>query len=317
MVLRALGMSHVKQVGVSGVDAATASAGVRETKKPALGCPKTGLCAGKVVGRGPRCGGCKYPIREQTVADQGVFANSGSRILELSPHLSLVPSPMAVPYARTQKESPTMSTSSRRRAVTSVGVLLAGLSAGSLGAHHAQAAFIGCRSDPIVILSNGVVLDLSANIADDVSDIKQISYVLQAPQGVTVLDAISTDGPVGYRENFQLQSSGKSGGQAGVYQVQVQVKAHSKDVSVTAVIAGGDADALGITPDMVSPGATSFTPVDADDAQKHTKKGPSAPVVLPSTVIDSLNAWAQSAAWTTTASTTGTADKGLVAVISL
>ncbi|MGH2344088.1 MAG: hypothetical protein ACRDG4_02605, partial [Chloroflexota bacterium] len=169
----------------------------------------------------------------------------------------------------------------------------AGLSAYPLGGNSAQAGFMGCRSDPIVILSNGVVLDLSVSIADDVADVQQISYVLLVPQGVSLLRAISTDGAVGYRERFNFRSGGKAGA-AGMYQLQVQVHTRAKNVGVAAVIAGGDADSLGITPEMVSPGATSFTPVDMNDAQKHGRKGPSAPATLPSTVTDALNAWAQS-----------------------
>ena len=218
-------------------------------------------------------------------------------------------------------------------------LLIAGLGAGLLGAPGAHAAFMGCRSDPIVILSNGVVLDLSAYIADDVSDVQSISYTLHAPQGVSVLRAISTDGAVGYREKFRFESDGEISGAAGVYTVEVKVQTRSENISVTATIAGGDAATLGITPEMVSLGATTFTPVDANDARKPgpkgsdgqgpkgpdgqgpkgTKgtKGPNAPAVLPATVTSALNAWAQSAPWAVTASATSTGDEELKAVISL
>ncbi len=206
-------------------------------------------------------------------------------------------------------------------------LLVAGLVAGLLGAADARAAFIGCRSDPLVILSNGVVLDLSANIVDDVTDVQSISYTLHAPKGVLLLRAISTDGPVGYREQFKFRADTKFSGTGGVYEVDVQVRTHAKNISVTATIAGGDAATLGITPDMVSAGA-SFKPVDANDARKpgpkdrrgHGPKGPkgsNAPVVLPATVTSALNAWALSAAWTVTASATSTADRGLAASITL
>jgi hypothetical protein len=196
-------------------------------------------------------------------------------------------------------------------------LLTAGLGAGLLGASSAHAAFIGCRSDPIVILSNGVVIDLSANIADDVHDVQSITYVLHVPKGVSLLRSISTDGPVGYQEQFNFQPDSKLSGPAGVYQVELQVQTRSKHIGVTATIAGGDAGTLGITPGMVSPGATTFTPVDANDAGKHGGKGPSAPPSLPATVTSALNTWAQSAAWAMSTSATATTDQHLNAVISL
>jgi len=207
-------------------------------------------------------------------------------------------------------------------------LLTVGLGAGLLGASGARAAFIGCRSDPIVILSNGVVLELSANIADDVTDVQSISYILHAPKGVSLLRSLSTDGPVGYREKFQFKADSKLSGSAGVYEVDLKVQTRSKNISTTATIAGGDAAALGITPEMVTPGATSFTPVDANDARKPGDKGPHGHgakgskgsarlTVLPATVTAALNAWAQSAPWAVTASATSTRNKGLVAMITL
>jgi hypothetical protein len=215
-----------------------------------------------------------------------------------------------------------MAKSFKNRTALAACVLTAGLGAGLLGAHDTRAAFIGCRSDPIVILSNGVVLDLSADIVDDVSDVQQVNYVLHAPKGVSLLRSISTDGPVGYREHFNFQPDSKLSGTGGTYELDMQIQGRAKNISVTATIAGGDAAALGITPDMVTPGATSFVPVDANDAKGPGPKGPKGPAALPDaplpdTVISAIATWAQSAPWAVTASATSTAAKGLSATVTL
>jgi hypothetical protein len=88
----------------------------------------------------------------------------------------------------------------------------------------------------IVILSNGGVLDLGANIADDVSDVRSITYVLHVPKGVSLLRSISTDGPVGYQERFNFQPDSKLSGPVGVYQVELQVQTRSKHIGMTATI---------------------------------------------------------------------------------
>jgi hypothetical protein len=215
-----------------------------------------------------------------------------------------------------------------RNAPLAACLLIVGLGSGLPAASDARAAFIGCRSDPIVIFSNGVVLDLGANIADAVTDVQSIGYTLHAPRGVSLLRSISTDGPVGYRERFMFKADSRFSGTGAVYEVDVKVHTRAKNVRVTATIAGGDAAALGITPDMVTAGAGTFTPVDANDARKPDPKGPRghdpkgakgsiALTVLPATVTMALNAWALSAPWAVTASATATIDKGLVAVVTL
>jgi hypothetical protein len=66
----------------------------------------------------------------------------------------------------------------------------------------AHAEIVGCRSDPVVTLSNGVTFDLSATIDDAASDVQQTLYVLHAPVGTQVVSVVGTDSLVGLTEHF-------------------------------------------------------------------------------------------------------------------
>src|SRR5439155_10658200 len=70
--------------------------------------------------------------------------------------------------------------------------LSAGLLATSLIAPDAHAHVGGCRSDPIVTLSNGNTLDLSAVVSDTATDVQQVSYTLHAPAGTSVTREVDT-----------------------------------------------------------------------------------------------------------------------------
>jgi hypothetical protein len=56
----------------------------------------------------------------------------------------------------------------------------------------AYAALGACRSDPLVILSDGTILDVSAEIEVDVSKVETIEYVVHGPAGVSLVASIST-----------------------------------------------------------------------------------------------------------------------------
>jgi hypothetical protein len=58
--------------------------------------------------------------------------------------------------------------------------------------HPAAAADPGCRSDPIVLLSNLTTLDLSADIAADLSDVITVDYTLHLPSEVQAVLVLST-----------------------------------------------------------------------------------------------------------------------------
>lgn len=198
------------------------------------------------------------------------------------------------------------------RAAIGAALLAAGLLAAPLGSPHAHAV-VACRSDPIVVLSNGVVLDLSADIADDVSDVTSVRYTLHGPFGVWVMRAISTDGPVGYDEGFAYIPDAP----VGVYQDETVVTTGADSVNVTATVAGGYASTLGVTPGMV--GLKSWVTTTQTTKKKAPPQPKGAPTLstLPAKVTASLSDWASAAAWSSTASAQGLSGETLSATVSM
>lgn len=144
------------------------------------------------------------------------------------------------------------------RAALGAGLLSAALLGSPLGSSHAH-AMSACRSDPIVVLSNGAVLDLSAIIDDDITDISQVRYVLHAPAGTWVVSAIPTDGLMGYKEVFEFHADSPSSGSQGVYTSDAQVTTGTQGVAVTATIAGAHASLRGTLPALLALKLSSLT----------------------------------------------------------
>ena len=225
------------------------------------------------------------------------------------------------------------------RAVLGAGLLAAGLLASPLESYHAH-AMSACRSDPIVVLSNGVVLDLSATIGIDVSnidEIAQISYTLHAPAGTTVAKVVSTDGDVNYKEQFTLDTDSPS----GVYGVDtlvttLPITGGATPPAVTAAIEGGYASALGVSPAVVGLKAWTTTsaatatspqgkaghaqkgaPAGQDSQAASASQGSQLVTTLPDKMNDFLNNWAANAAWSATASSDGQAGQTVTASVNL
>ncbi len=55
---------------------------------------------------------------------------------------------------------------------------------------HARLAM--CRSDPLVLLSDGTVLDISADIGALLWDVEDVHYDLHIPKGLSVVVSVST-----------------------------------------------------------------------------------------------------------------------------
>lgn len=73
-----------------------------------------------------------------------------------------------------------------------VNVVLAGMALSSTHAPVAQATIFGCRTDPVVVLSDGTVLDVTVAIDTDVSNVQEIRYIVHGPPNVQLVAAIST-----------------------------------------------------------------------------------------------------------------------------
>ena len=87
----------------------------------------------------------------------------------------------------------------RRRVV---GLILSSCALVSLSAGPAAlASGSGCRTDPIVVFTNGTVVDISTNIAADIARVDHVEYTLHAPAGSQVARVIYTPGA---RETLQF-----------------------------------------------------------------------------------------------------------------
>jgi hypothetical protein len=71
-----------------------------------------------------------------------------------------------------------------------------------LMAQQVGAAGIFCRSDPVVILSNGVVMDFGASIETLPWNVQEVHYELHVPVGVNLIASIHTPTWIGTVESF-------------------------------------------------------------------------------------------------------------------
>jgi len=111
-----------------------------------------------------------------------------------------------------------------------VAILSATVLACSLVAPDAHAATGACRSEPVVILSNGYTLDINATIQDDASDVQSVNWIVNMPSGVRVVGTPVDNGKVlGPKDHYSYSSNGP----AGSYSVGVSAVTGTK-VSMSA-----------------------------------------------------------------------------------
>lgn len=95
---------------------------------------------------------------------------------------------------------------------------------------NVSAGWAQCRSDPVVILSNGLTLDLSADIGVFLWNVQQVDYVLHVPQGVTLVASIATPAWPTAIETFTLYSDTPP----GEYRSETTVYTTQGNAAVTA-----------------------------------------------------------------------------------
>jgi hypothetical protein len=92
---------------------------------------------------------------------------------------------------------------SRTLRVAAVAALLwSALLAFALGPDKALAS--GCRTDPVVVLTNGAQLQFGADIATSYSNVQSVVYTIHAPAGSAVALIIYSDNPLGSVERVQF-----------------------------------------------------------------------------------------------------------------
>jgi hypothetical protein len=74
-----------------------------------------------------------------------------------------------------------------------------------LSTTNAFAALVRCRTDPIFVLSNGVVISVTPDIGTASANVRNISYVLHVPAGVTVRNVAYTAVNLRIPEQYQVR----------------------------------------------------------------------------------------------------------------
>lgn len=80
-----------------------------------------------------------------------------------------------------------------RRIILTLVFLLGLISPASPATQNAQARLLAeCRADPLVVLSDGTILDISADVGAFLWEVEEVHYVLHIPAGLEVVVALST-----------------------------------------------------------------------------------------------------------------------------
>lgn len=97
----------------------------------------------------------------------------------------------------------------------------------------------GCRTDPIVYLSNGTKVALIVQIRDTPRDVKRIAYTLHVPTGAHVRKVVYLPGPLRGAESVRVIDDNAAGG----YDSDTLVSTgHNRvSISVTTRVQGIDA----------------------------------------------------------------------------
>lgn len=69
---------------------------------------------------------------------------------------------------------------------------------------QASAALVKCRTDPIFKLSNGDVVNITLDISADASNVRNVTYSLHVPAGITVTKVTYTAGGLGTKETYKI-----------------------------------------------------------------------------------------------------------------
>jgi hypothetical protein len=100
----------------------------------------------------------------------------------------------------------------------------------SVGVRSALAGWASCRSDPVVVLSNGIVMDISADVGTFPWNVQRVDYVLHAPAGTELVLAVGTPTWLTSQETFTFYADGEP----GEYHVETTVYTRYGGATVTA-----------------------------------------------------------------------------------
>ena len=122
---------------------------------------------------------------------------------------------------------------------------------------HAFAAAVGCRHDPIVILSNGKVVTITVDMSADAPIVKGIEYKLFVPKGVTVTNITYPGANPLILEKVELHPDLLN----GQYRTETKVDApKSVAVKASTLIQGQSQNVSGLGGDTLKASITLTTP---------------------------------------------------------
>jgi hypothetical protein len=76
---------------------------------------------------------------------------------------------------------------------------------------QASAALVRCRVDPIFVLSNGDVVTITVDIGTDPVKVRNVTYTLHIPAGVTVTQVAHTARGLGIKEIYNVYQDSPAG----------------------------------------------------------------------------------------------------------
>ena len=128
---------------------------------------------------------------------------------------------------------------SSRSRIALVAVLLAGVTPLLTAPGRVWAINEGCRTDPVIILSDGTLIDISAEVQTALYNVQQVSYTLHAPEGTSLGAVVFTPGWPGSTESLDFYPDQP----AGQFRTDTVVQTSDKGVAVTAVTIVGSTQA--------------------------------------------------------------------------
>lgn len=120
--------------------------------------------------------------------------------------------------------------SRRLKFTASILAALAALLLFGVSRQPAFAALVECRGDPVVVLSDGTLVDVSATIDTPLWNVKQVHYTLHIPRGLSPTFIIRTKAWLTSQESFTIYSDNA----AHAYSSATTVQTQTSDIAVTA-----------------------------------------------------------------------------------
>jgi len=83
-------------------------------------------------------------------------------------------------------------------------IFLLALAVAAFPTGNVSAALARCRTDPIFLLSNGDSLNVTVDISTDATNVRNLTYTVHVPAGVTVKKVTYTAGGLGTKEMYKV-----------------------------------------------------------------------------------------------------------------